>query len=209
MTTKTAFFADLVAHIHAHREDVTNVFQPLDNAALAWQPDPNEWSILICFDHLNQTYAYYQPKIAQALSAPVRVQSVADRYRPSFWGRVYMFFALNPRFSFPTPDALRPSDAPERTVLERYLIKQAELLDLLGRLDGVDLTRTRIPIERGITFNLGDCLKILVYHDSLHIGQAHGVLAQRSRDESDHMDEVRATGSSSTPRGREANSQGQ
>ena len=30
---------------------------------------------------------------------------------------------------------------------------------------------------RGVQFNLGDCLKILAYHDALHIGQAQRVLA--------------------------------
>lgn len=176
MTAKEAFFAELRSVIRTHERDVARVFQPLDDAVLKWRPEPKEWSILICFDHLKQTYAYYQPRIEQALAAPVPVAGSVDRYRPSFWGRIYMFFALNPRWSFPTPAALMPADAPERTVLAEYLVKQQELMELLQRLDQVDLIRTHIPIERGVSFNLGDCLKILVYHDSLHIRQAHNVL---------------------------------
>jgi hypothetical protein len=178
VTTKAIFFADLRSTIRAHQADVTNVFQPLEDATLAWRPDPKEWSTLICFDHLNQTYDYYQAKIARALDAPVNVTDDADTYHPSFWGRIYMYFAFNPRWSFPTPDALMPNAAPTRRALDTYLANQQALLDLLTQLEPVDLTRTRILLERSVQFNLGDCLKILVYHDSLHIRQAHNVLAQ-------------------------------
>lgn len=117
----------------------------------------------------------------RALAAPVSVEEDADRYRPSFWGAIYMFFALNPRWSFPTPDVLMPSAAPDRSALGHYLGKQQALLTLLDSLRDVDLRRTRIPIEKSVQFNLGDCLKILVYHDSLHIAQAHTVLSQYPR----------------------------
>jgi hypothetical protein len=33
-----------------------------------------------------------------------------------------------------------------------------------------------IPIEKVVAFNLSDCLKILVYHNPQHIGQAQRVL---------------------------------
>jgi hypothetical protein len=171
------FFAELRSIIRSHVADVANIFQPLDDAALMWRPNPKEWSILICFDHLNQTYNYYQAKIERALAAPFLVEANEDNYRPSVWGGIYMFFALNPRMSFPTPAALMPTLSPERAALEQYLTKQQELLHLLSQLDRVDLARTRIPIEKSVAFNLGDCLKILVYHDSLHIRQARNVLA--------------------------------
>lgn len=181
LTSKTLFFSDLRSTIQTHQNDVTHVFQRLDDSALKWQPKPTEWSILLCFDHLNQTYVYYEAKIRRALLEPVTVEGEVDRYRPSFWGAIYMFFALNPRWSFPTPDALLPNAAPERATLDDYLGRQQALLDLFGTLHDVDLCRTRIPIEKNVQFNLGDCLKILVYHDSLHIAQAHGVLSQYPR----------------------------
>lgn len=176
MPTKSDFFADLRTKIRDHQSDVVTVFQPLDDTALTWRPNAKEWSVLICFDHLLQTYGYYQPKIERALLAPQKENG--GGYRSSFWGSIYLFFALNPRWSFPTPNALMPSATPERAVFARYLAKEQRVLDLLQSLDGVDVTRTRIPIEKGITFNLGDCLRFLVYHDSLHIRQAHEVLAQ-------------------------------
>lgn len=175
MTPKAEFFAKLRLKIHTHQADVNTVFKPLRDTSLTWQPNSKEWSILLCFDHLIQTYAYYQAKLEQALTAPIKVQTILDTYRPSVWGRIYMAFALNPHFSFPTPDALRPTGSPQRVVLEQYLIKQQEMLNLLETLEEIDLNRTRIPIEKNVAFNLGDCVKILVYHDSLHIRQAYQV----------------------------------
>ena len=178
MTTKQAFFADLRARIAQHQAAVDTAFVPLSDAQLAWQPAANEWSVLQCLDHLNQTHRYYQAKIGRALTDPVPVTG-DDSYRPSGWGGVYMAFALNPRFSFPVPDAIAPGALAglTRETLTRYLAAQDDLLRTLDACAGVDLRATRIPIEKSVRFNLGDCLRILVYHDALHMRQARGVLA--------------------------------
>ena len=178
MTSKHVLFADLRSRMAEHQAAVTGTFAPLTDAQLAWQPATNAWSILQCMDHLNQTHRYYQTKIGRVLADPVPVTG-EDSYRPSGWGGVYMAFALNPRFSFPVPDAIAPGALADltRDVLGGYLAAQDELLRVLEACDGVDLRATRIPIEKGVRFNLGDCLRILVYHDALHMCQARGVLA--------------------------------
>lgn len=176
MMTKAALFADLRSRIEAHGAVVTAVFLPLSDEQLSRRPDPKEWSILQCFDHLNLTHAYYRPKIEAALAQPRLAQPEADQYKPSFWGRIYMYFAFNPRFSFPTVEEMTPETAVTRQALHIYLQKQTELLQTLDQTGGVDLRRTPIPIAKGVQFNLGDVLKILAYHDKLHIGQAEGVL---------------------------------
>jgi hypothetical protein len=33
-----------------------------------------------------------------------------------------------------------------------------------------------LTMQSGVKFNRGDCLKVLAYHDDLHIGQAKSVL---------------------------------
>ena len=174
---KGLFLEDLRAKIQANGEAVA-LFQPLTLAQLQWQPDPKEWNILQCFDHLNLTHDYYTPKIEAALAAPQPVL-MRDVYQPSFWGRIYMYFSFNPKYSFPAaaeiaPDTAVPLDA---TTFSHYLSRQELFLDFLERVAEVDLKHTRIPIARGVNFNLGDCLKILAYHDALHIGQAQRVLA--------------------------------
>lgn len=179
---KALLLADLRSRIQAHQHTVMDSFRPLDEAILTQIPAWGEWSILQCFDHLNQTHAYYNAKIGPALETPVQARSHndtdrdtdrnADRYAPSFWGRIYMFFAFNPRFSFPAAAEIAPAAAPPADTFSRYLHNQTALLRVLDAVADVDLSRTRIPIKRGVSFNLGDCLKILVYHDALHIDQA-------------------------------------
>ena len=63
-------------------------------------------------------------------------------------------------------------------MLNQYLAYQETLLQHLDEAAAVDLVKTMVPIEKFVRFNLGDCLKILVYHDELHIGQAQRVYAQ-------------------------------
>lgn len=179
MNRKEDFLADLRQRIRQHVEEVQRIYLELDDAQLARQPRPGEWSILQCFDHLNLTHDYYAPKIAGGLAQKRPARAENDAYSPSFWGRIYMHFAFNPRYSFPTAPEITPGAGDlNRDVLHRYLDKQQELLATLAAVEPLNLKETPIPIEKFVRFNLGDCLKILVYHDRLHMGQAAGVLQQ-------------------------------
>lgn len=174
--SKPDFLTGLRTHIRQHNEVILTQFQPLEEAQLNRRPDAKNWSILQCFEHLNLTHEYYRPKIDAALGDPRPANPGDDTYKPSFWGRIYMYFSFNPRYSFPTADAITPGTTLSEDVLNIYLSKQEELLHTLDLVGDVDLRNTLVPLERGIEFNLGDCLKVLVYHDELHIGQAQGVL---------------------------------
>jgi hypothetical protein len=177
MTTKPDFLADLRSRIREHVIQVQSVFLELDDAQLVWRPNPSEWNVLQCFDHLNLTNDYYMSKIAGGLSNPRPANGADDTYAPSFWGRIYMHFSFNPKYSFPAPSAVVPAAGSlDRGVLHRYLARQDALLKTLDAVGPVDLRATTVPVEKFVRFNLGDCLKILVYHDRLHMGQAERVL---------------------------------
>jgi len=177
MTTKPDFLTDLRTRIHQHAEQVQSIFLELDDDQLLWRSKPGEWNVLQCFDHLNLTHDYYMSKIAGGLSNPRPANAAADTYAPSFWGRMYMHFSFNPKYSFPAPPAVVPAaDSLDRGVLHRYLARQDALLQTLDAVGPVDLRATTVPVEKFVRFNLGDCLKILVYHDRLHMGQAERVL---------------------------------
>lgn len=178
LMTTAELLTDLRARIQQHRAALHEVFLPLDMACLAWRPRPQDWSIVQCFEHLNLTHDYYHPKIAQALAMRRLANTDRSGYAPSFWGRIYMHFAFNPRYSFPTAEAITPQSVPQADVLDAYLARQDALEHTLTAAEPLDLRAACIPIERMVRFNLGDCLKILVYHDALHIGQARQVLVQ-------------------------------
>ena len=180
MISKQALIVDLTERIEANCRTITEAFQPLDNTQLTMPPSPKEWHILQCFEHLNLTHEYYMSRIERVTGGKMPASPTPDNYAPSFWGRIYMAFALNPKFSFPAPDEIAPSNISDRAVLGQFLAKQEALLVVLGQLDKVDLRQVHVPIEKWVKFNLGDCLKILVYHDQLHIGQAERILAEIS-----------------------------
>lgn len=178
--TKRIFLADLHQQIATNCETVVNTFSPLSDQELGWQPASGgkvEWSILQCFDHLNLTHDYYMEKLRDRLVNAPRAPK-DDFYKASFWGGIYLYFSLNPKFSFPSPEPITPVAQPQRQVLSQYLAHQETLLQWLEDVASSDLVKTMVPIEKFVRFNLGDCLKILVYHDALHIGQAQRVYAQ-------------------------------
>ena len=173
---KQDFIFDLQNKIKEHCETVTAVYRPLPLEQLTTQPDPKEWNILQCFDHLNLTHEYYEPKIQAGLANPTAKDHTNDVYKPSFFGRIYMHFAFNPKYSFSVADEMAPQTAVSRDALAIYLNKQDHLLQTLAQIDDINLTKTKTPISTGVNFNLGDCLKVLVYHDALHFHQAQGIL---------------------------------
>jgi hypothetical protein len=60
-------------------------------------------------------------------------------------------------------------------------------MDFLELVRPVNL-RTKVPIATAVNFNIGDCLKILAYHDELHIGQAKRVLRGHNMAGEDKVD---------------------
>lgn len=174
---KSDFLNEIQIQFEKNSQSTITEFQSLADEILEWHPKPQEWNILACYDHLNLTHDYYGPKIEAALKKPVQANPQKDVYQPSFWGRIYMFFAFNPRYSFPTAAEITPGTALNRHVFTEYLSRQEVLFDTLQQIQVVDLQHTPIPIQGPVNFNLGDCLRILVYHDELHIGQARKVKA--------------------------------
>lgn len=157
---------------------VRSEFAALRTDELLWHPSTKDWNILQCFDHLNETHSYYARRIRVAQRQPLPQTGADVPYRSSFWGRIYMNFAFNPRLSFPARGEIAPGTDLSPAVLETWFAHQATLLAWFQEGAQTDLSATRIPIERRVAFNLGDVLSILIRHNNLHIGQAQRVLAQ-------------------------------
>ncbi len=174
------FLNELRRQIQANDAAVSGRFAVLTDEQLNWRASAKTWSIGQCIDHLNLTHDYYRPKLADAWRKPAPA-TAASRYTPSFWGRIYMHFALNAKYSFPTAPEITPGSAASRSVLADYTQRQRELLALIATAGSIDLTRTAVPIAGIVQFNVGDCLKVLAFHDKLHIEQALGVLAAMHR----------------------------
>lgn len=175
---KSDLFASLREEIAAHRAELQEDLAPRADEELAWRPSPGEWSVLECLDHLVSTHAYYEPLLdaAAADAAPARGEGDADGYAPSFLGGIYLWFQ-KPRFRFPAPSDLAPRPDLDRGTLQAYGACLDRLEARLQAFASADLRATRVPLEMGVRFNLGDVLRFLVIHDELHLDQARRVLA--------------------------------
>ena len=176
--TQRALLATLVEVAEQQVATVRSEFEPLRADDLYWHPSAKDWNILQCFDHLNETHTYYARRIQAAERQLLPVTGVDAPYNPSFWGRIYMNFAFNPRLSFPARGEIAPGTDLSPAVLGAWQDHQATLTTWFQDGAQTDLSATRIPIEGRVAFNLGDVLSILIRHNALHIGQAQRVLAQ-------------------------------
>lgn len=175
------FLADLRRRIGEHQSLVKEVFSPLDAALLNRQPAAKEWSALQCVEHLNLTHRYYWGKISPALVGVTQSATGGEAlYRPSFWGRIYMYFGLKEGSRFASPAMLNPGGSSNLTsqVLTDYLDWQKKLLSLMEGVERDEMLNVRVPIQFFVVFALGDCLKILTYHDRMHMHQAQAAVGR-------------------------------
>lgn len=177
--TKPALMLQLQRQLDKNRSAVIDTFKPLPLNVLNWKQNKKEWSVLQCFDHLIMTGKYYAPRIEKALLNPIPSPPANDIYTPSFWGGIYAHYAFNPKYKFPAVSIIQPENSSNLTldVLDRYLAKLVQIEALFDQIVPLDVSRTLVSIEVGIKFNFGDILRIAVYHDDLHVGQARRVLA--------------------------------
>lgn len=181
-TSKNELFASLHAGIRAHRAILRERFAPEAAEQLAARPAAGEWSVLECLDHLVTTHDYYAPLLdaAERDATPAAAAAEQDVYAPSFFGGIYLWFQ-RPRFRFPAPSELAPRDDLDRDVLQAYAARLDALEARLRGFETADLRATRIPLQMGVRFNLGDVLRFLVVHDELHLDQAERALRAQAR----------------------------
>ena len=93
-------------------------------------------------------------------------------WRPSFMGRLLVHSLRSPR-KLPAPRMYRPAPDPRARVVDQFMLRQRELVELLNASAGLDWRRVRTasPVSPLIRLNLGDCFTVLVVHAQRHLGQ--------------------------------------
>ncbi|GAA3628932.1 DinB family protein [Flavivirga jejuensis] len=150
---------------------------------LNWKADSNIWSVLECIEHLNLYGDYYLPVIEQSI---INNASKPKTYFKS--GALGNYFAksmlpkekLNKMKTFKDKNP-NGSDL-DKTTLNRFLIQQEKMLDLLDKARKVSLnkTKTSISITKLIKLKLGDTFRVVIYHNERHIVQAINTLETKT-----------------------------
>ena len=160
-------------------------FQQLSDENLRHRPQPNQWNVLDCLEHINLSYGDYFPRMEQA----VRKASPTDRatYTPGLFGQ---WFAKGQRpqqgqrkMKMKTFKNLVPYTDQKKTasIFEEVLQYHAQFKSLLDRSADLDWNRVKVVSEVGpiLRFKLGDCFRLLVAHTERHVLQAQEVLSTR------------------------------
>ena len=161
-------------------------FQQLPDDILRYRPQPDQWSVLDCLEHMNLFYADYfsrmEPAIRQAIPS--------DRmtYTPGFFGQK-MVNSLRPhqgkrKMKTKTFKKMIPAtdEKASETIFKVFFQYHARLKQLLDRSKALDWNKVKVASAIGpiLRFKVGDCFRLLMAHTERHLVQSQKVLSKRT-----------------------------
>jgi hypothetical protein len=178
---QSTLLSDLKQMQAAHLEKLDH-FRSLDDTTLTQRPENGGWTILECVAHLNLYASFYNKVFQQQVdSGKARTE---QPYRPGYLGSrsaESMLPDAQGKLSMPmaTMKKMNPKGKDlDRTIIDRLIDQQRVLLDLLEKMESIDLNRNRcaltIPV---LKFRLGDTLRFHIYHNERHLQQAQRLLS--------------------------------
>ncbi len=136
------------------------------------RPAPGAWSSLECFEHLNFYGNYYIPEIErQIASSPYPAE---EFFKSGFLGG-YFAKSMLPKEGFKKMKTLKSSNPIGKDlgkeVIERFVLDQQILLELLKKSKKVSLSRTKtgISISQFLRLRLRDTFRVVIYHNQRHL----------------------------------------
>jgi uncharacterized damage-inducible protein DinB len=174
---------ELVNELDQITETAQAALRGLTREQLNWTPMADSWSIAQCLDHLITINGLYFPLLAALRTGPTK-PTLWERYSPfsRVLGRL-LIKTLSPEYPGQTKTSSKAE--PSRSeidvgIVDRFARHQTELIGHLRLIPhSVDRQRTIVtsPLLRWVTYNLDDCLTILVVHEKRHWQQAKRVMA--------------------------------
>lgn len=169
---------ELTQRTQKHLTDIEQLLE-MEATDLNWRAAEESWSVLECIEHLNRYGDFYLPEIAQRMEKGSRKQP--DTFKSGWMGD---YFAksmlpkekLNKMKTFKNMNPLG-SDLTKEVII-KFKSQLEEMLRLLEKANGIDLTRTKtsISISNWIKLRLGDTFRVVIYHNERHLVQVKKVL---------------------------------
>lgn len=167
--------------IERTRVNINNVksFSSLSIEELNWRMAQDTWSILECIEHLNLYGDFYIPEISKRIKESNKQPEPV--FKSGFLGNYFAKMMLPPEKlnkmnTFKDKNPLGSNL--DKTTIEKFLLQQEQILELLDKSRKVNLgkTKTTTSISKLIKLKLGDTFRVLIYHNERHIVQANKVL---------------------------------
>ena len=182
--TQTEMLDSILSEVKAMEKGVMDHFYYASEEQLNHKPEPNKWSALECFAHLNHTNKYYLDGLNKALSASL-VKPVEKPYKAGVFG-AFMINGLKPkegaiRFKMKTFNSVKPITERHPGSILKASAVFADFLEDLKSFDTVGLqlketdgqkVRVKSLIGNALRFRGIDALLFLMAHNERHILQA-------------------------------------
>ncbi|MFI1773246.1 DinB family protein [Thalassobellus citreus] len=152
---------------------------------LNWKPNQKSWSVLEAIEHLNLYGDFYLPKIESGINNNINSTISGSYFKPGLLGD-YFAKSMLPKEKLNKMNTFKSKNPNgsdlNKSTLERFLLQQEKTLILLDKAKKVSLNKTKIPTTLGklVKLNLGDTLKVVIYHNLRHIVQAEKTLNTNS-----------------------------
>lgn len=138
------------------------------------RPRPEAWSVLECLEHLNIWNVDYLLRVKQSIAEAQQLPP-ADTFTSTWLGNK-LAASMKPKArKIKTLKKLNPAGKSLGVdTIDTFLRDTQELLELLKRARGIDLSATRIKtvLSAMIKMRTGDALRLIVYHNQRHVAQA-------------------------------------
>lgn len=180
--TTAELLAQLRIDLDRINGEVETHFVPLQHDQLRWRPDPSEWSIGECLDHLcvvnEKVLAVLAPAITSA--PPLTAERAKQPYKWGWMGKMFIKLAgpeVKTKAKAPKPFQPRATEV-GAGIVEKYLRDQERIRALVDAADGRVLYDSKVPSPafKLIRLKLGDYLAFVIAHEDRHVQQALRVM---------------------------------
>lgn len=189
-TVATQALLQDLARLNKRLSEITlRDFTTLSTEQLHWREATHEWSIIECIAHLNYVADFYLPSTLKAIEHAKR-----KGFRPQEnFTRGYLGHRLVskvrlrsdnlPKKNIESSKKYNPSTTVNERLNAQKVFKdfathqqtKAKILDISSQIN-LEKTRVYVLFFNLVSINLGDMLKMLIYHDERHIVQAQRIL---------------------------------
>jgi len=177
-TSASVLLSELQQRTSQHLEYAQTLLEKTERE-LNFRNSQDSWSSLECLEHLNRYGNFYIPEIINRIDGSKI--SPKDTFKPGILGN-YFAKSMLPKENLnkiKTLKIMNPIHSQlNKTVIEKFISQQKQLLSLLEKAQNIDLekTKTSISISKLIKLKLGDTFRFVIYHNERHIEQIKRIL---------------------------------
>jgi DinB superfamily len=177
----TATLPELIAAAEQMAADTHATFGHLMPGQLNWKPNPEQWSIGQCFDHLRATKQPYFQIIEQVL-AGTKPSTIWEKlpFWSSFLGKQFIKAMLpeNARKVKTRPLFAPSASAVDAQIIQTFIAQERRWIETIKRTASIDTEKIIItsPVAAVVTYSLLDAIRLASVHERRHFQQAERVM---------------------------------